>query len=82
MNSRMAQIRFGRRYGYLKKTLESGKRSGQVVCGSANVPPIQGPIIVPMLQTNGMIEYARAVESQYSVALTTTKCIILYHSRS
>ena len=58
--SRLAQTRFGRRYGNRPKSPSLEKTLGYEALGSAKVPPIAGPIIVPMLQTKGIIEYARA----------------------
>jgi hypothetical protein len=41
------------------------KRPGKFFAGSENKPPIEGPIIVPTLQTKGMTAYAFAADSQY-----------------
>lgn len=40
--------------------LEGGKTEGMETEGLANVPPIAGPMIVPMDHTNGITAYARA----------------------
>lgn len=64
MNSRPAHIKFGSRYGKVLKIPSGEKMFGKVTVGSANVPPIAGPIIVPILQTNGMTEYARAAKKK------------------
>ena len=58
--SRDAQIRFGRRYGKVVKRPLGGKIDGRDTDGFANVPPIIGPMIVPIDHTNGSTAYARA----------------------
>ena len=39
-----------------------GKTEGIETAGRAKVPPIAGPMMVPMDQTNGITAYAFAVE--------------------
>lgn len=62
MSSKPAHIKFGSKYGNVLKIPLDEKMLGNVIVGSAKVPPMAGPIMVPMLQTNGMTEYARAEE--------------------
>ena len=66
INSRPAHNKFGSRYGNVSKIPLGENILGNVVVGSANVPPMAGPMMVPMLQTNGMTEYARAAEKKIS----------------
>ena len=41
------------------------KTEGMETVGRAKVPPIAGPMMVPMDQTNGITAYAFAVERQH-----------------
>jgi hypothetical protein len=67
---RHAHKRFGRRYGNRPKMPVLENVSGNEVLGSANVPPIAGPIIVPIDHTKGRTEYARAI--------IISKCSLLF----
>ena len=58
--SKAEQTRFGRRYGKRAKMPVGEKIEGMDIAGRANRPPKAGPMIVPMLQTNGITAYARA----------------------
>lgn len=44
------------------------KTEGMETEGRAKVPPIAGPMIVPIDHTNGIIAYARAVLCKLSVS--------------
>ena len=44
----------------MAKTPVGEKREGRETEGRAKVPPIAGPTIVPIDQTNGITAYARA----------------------
>ena len=44
-------------------------KEGRDLAGRAKVPPIAGPIIVPIDQTKGMIAYARAVDIGLGVSI-------------
>ena len=44
----------------MAKTPVGEKREGRETEGRAKVPPIAGPMIVPIDQTNGITAYARA----------------------
>lgn len=57
---RVAQTRFGRRKGKVAKIPLGENMLGIDSAGFAKVPPIAGPMIVPILHTNGMTAYARA----------------------
>lgn len=59
--SKAAQIKLGRRKGKVAKMPSGEKRDGRDLAGSANVPPIAGPMMVPIDHTNGMTAYARAI---------------------
>jgi len=70
-----AQTRFGRRYGNRPNKPSREKVPGNDWDGSAKVPPIAGPMIVPILQTKGITEYARATEvSENFPKLDQTQC--------
>lgn len=59
------QIRFGRRYGKRAKMPFAEKWLGKLFAGSENRPPIDGPTMVPIDQTNGMTAYAFAKMGQH-----------------
>jgi hypothetical protein len=59
--SKDAQMMFGNRYGNFAKRPVELKTDGKLRAGSAKYPPIEGPIIVPILHTNGMTAYAFAL---------------------
>ena len=60
--SSAAQMRLGRRYGKWAKTPWGENREGRDLAGCAKVPPIAGPMIVPIDHTNGITAYARAFD--------------------
>lgn len=64
---RDAQTKFGKRYGNRPNKPSREKVFGNETHGSASVPPMAGPITVPILQTNGITEYARAIQVSESI---------------
>lgn len=46
----------------MAKRPEGGNSQGRDTDGFANMPPMAGPIMVPIDHTKGMTAYARAVE--------------------
>src|SRR5580700_11320299 len=67
--SMAAQIRLGKRYGKQPNRPCLEKIFGNEVAGSVKVPPITGPMIEPIAQTNGITEYARAAEVSFTYSV-------------
>ena len=53
----------------MAKTPVGEKREGRETEGRAKVPPIAGPMIVPIHQTNGITAYARAEVVSFAVVV-------------
>lgn len=64
IKSMAAHRRLGRRYGKWAKMPVGEKMEGIEMTGLAKVPPIAGPMIVPIDQTNGITANARAIPCQ------------------